>query len=149
MPHIDETNAGRILLSLDTGWQQSSSRYSMASKKNYRRYFLTLKGNGNVGRMKQMTSASEAEEAAWWKSNEDEHSKSSKRRLPRVELAIWPGCQARIVLGLPPTNPPRPRRHRQGAVQAAERGLRYQTYLKMIVHEALRNAESARKSAKS
>jgi len=34
-------------------------------------------------------------------------------------------------------------------VQAAERGLRYQTYLKMIIHEALRNAESSRASAKS
>jgi len=32
-------------------------------------------------------------------------------------------------------------------VQAAERGLRYQTYLKMIIHEALRAAESARKPA--
>src|ERR1035438_8799637 len=32
-------------------------------------------------------------------------------------------------------------------VQAAKRGLRYQTYLKMIIHEALRNAESERESA--
>jgi hypothetical protein len=34
-------------------------------------------------------------------------------------------------------------------VQAAERGLRYQTYLKMIIHEALRNAEASRKTANS
>jgi predicted DNA binding CopG/RHH family protein len=26
--------------------------------------------------------------------------------------------------------------------QAADRGLRYQTYLKMMIHEALRNSES-------
>jgi len=34
-------------------------------------------------------------------------------------------------------------------VQAAERGLRYQTYLKMIIHEALRNAEQNRRSTNS
>ena len=34
-------------------------------------------------------------------------------------------------------------------VQAAERGLRHQTYLKMINHEALRNGESSPRSAKS
>ena len=32
-------------------------------------------------------------------------------------------------------------------VQAAERGLRYQTYLKMIIHEALRKAESSQTSS--
>jgi hypothetical protein len=32
-------------------------------------------------------------------------------------------------------------------VQAAERGLRYQTYLKMIIHEALRKKEQKRKSS--
>ena len=32
-------------------------------------------------------------------------------------------------------------------VQAAERGLRYQTYLKMIIHEALRDAEQKRKAS--
>jgi predicted DNA binding CopG/RHH family protein len=34
-------------------------------------------------------------------------------------------------------------------VQAAERGLRYQTYLKMIIHEALRAADRPRKSMTS
>jgi predicted DNA binding CopG/RHH family protein len=34
-------------------------------------------------------------------------------------------------------------------VQAAERGLRYQTYLKMIIHEALRAAEQSREPANS
>jgi predicted DNA binding CopG/RHH family protein len=34
-------------------------------------------------------------------------------------------------------------------VQAAERGLRYQTYLKMIIHEALRSADSTRRSTNS
>ena len=32
-------------------------------------------------------------------------------------------------------------------VQAAARGLRYQTYLKMIIHEALIKAESGQKNA--
>ena len=31
-------------------------------------------------------------------------------------------------------------------VQAAERGTRYQTYLKMIIHEALRDAERKKNS---
>jgi predicted DNA binding CopG/RHH family protein len=34
-------------------------------------------------------------------------------------------------------------------MQAGERGLRYQTYLKMIIHEALRKAEVDRKEAVS
>jgi predicted DNA binding CopG/RHH family protein len=34
-------------------------------------------------------------------------------------------------------------------VQAAEHGLRYQTYLKMIIHEALRNSEAGRNSVAS
>jgi predicted DNA binding CopG/RHH family protein len=32
-------------------------------------------------------------------------------------------------------------------VLAAERGLRYQTYLKMIIHEALRDAEQKQKAS--
>ncbi|MGB0063289.1 MAG: hypothetical protein WBP85_02495 [Terracidiphilus sp.] len=97
--------------------------------------------------MKSKTFANEAEEAAWWESNEDaladEFEKATaegrvgigtvakKAALPTTTIRLDPGdiAKARAL--------------------AAERGLRYQTYLKMIIHEALRAAETGRNSKTS
>jgi hypothetical protein len=106
--------------------------------------------------------ATEAEEAKWWYDNQEltfkEFQKAAKegrlgrggiRRLfaekgiPFHEPAKAPAPTPTTTIRLDPDDIAKAR------VQAAERGLRYQTYLKMIIHEALRNAESARKSAKS
>ncbi len=100
--------------------------------------------------------STEAEEAKWWYDNRnkvsDEFLKAAKEgRLGR-------GGVARLLAerGIKPAQPlPSttirldPEDIARARIQAANRGLRYQTYLKMIIHEALHNAESARKSQAS
>jgi predicted DNA binding CopG/RHH family protein len=96
--------------------------------------------------------ATEAEEAKWWYENEeliaDEFEKAAKEGRLRT------GGARRLFaeLGIPfkepkltPTTTIRldPDDIAKARVQAAERGLRYQTYLKMIIHEALLKAEEA------
>jgi uncharacterized DUF497 family protein len=51
IPQIGETDAGRILVAVST-MHGKNVRVVTAwpANKNYRRYFLSLKGNGNVGR---------------------------------------------------------------------------------------------------
>ncbi len=94
--------------------------------------------------LKSKIFANEAEEAAWWESNEDaladEFEKATaegrvgigtvakKAALPTTTIRLDPGDIAKA------------------RVQAAERGLRYQTYLKMIIHEALHAVQAGRKS---
>jgi uncharacterized DUF497 family protein len=54
MPHIGETDAGRILIVVTT-MQGKKIRVVTAwpGNKNYRHYFLSLKRNGNVGRIEE------------------------------------------------------------------------------------------------
>ena len=98
--------------------------------------------------------ATEAEEAQWWYDNrellsEEFHKAAKEGRLRR-------GGVARLLAErgiLPPQPTPTttirldPDDIAKARVQAAERGLRYQTYLKMIIHEALRDAEQKRKAS--
>lgn len=97
--------------------------------------------------LKKKTFANEAEEAAWWKANEDALLEDFKKATAEGRIGI--GTVARRA-ALPTTtirlDPDDIAKARE---QAAERGIRYQTYLKMIIHEALRNAESPRKSRRS
>jgi predicted metal-dependent hydrolase len=106
--------------------------------------------------------ATEAEEAKWWYENQElilkEFQKAAKegrlgrggaRRLfaekgiPFPEQQQAPSPTPTTTIRLDPDDIAKAR------VQAAERGLRYQTYLKMIIHEALRNAEAGRRSSNS
>ena len=101
---------------------------------------------------------SEAEEAKWWYENEDlifkEFQKAARegrlgrggaRRLfaekgiPFPESKAKPTPTTTIRLDLDDVA--------EARVQAAKRGLRYQTYLKMIIHEALQAAKAVRKTA--
>jgi hypothetical protein len=103
--------------------------------------------------------ATEAEEAKWWYENQElisnEFQKAAKegrlgrggvrrlfaeRGIPFPEPKTAPAPMPTTTIRLDPEDIAKAR------VQAAERGLRYQTYLKMIIHEALRNAESAQKA---
>jgi uncharacterized DUF497 family protein len=54
LPHIGETDAGRILIVVTT-MRGKKIRVVTAwpGNKNYRRYFLLLKRNGNVGRIEK------------------------------------------------------------------------------------------------
>jgi hypothetical protein len=100
--------------------------------------------------------ATEAEEAKWWFENEnlisEEFQKAARegrlksggvRRLFAEKGIPFPESKATPT----PTTTIRldPEDIAKARVQAAERGLRYQTYLKMIIHEALL-AEENRKS---
>jgi hypothetical protein len=91
----------------------------------------------------------EAEEAKWWYDNRnllsDEFEKAAKegrlrrggvqRLLAERGIASQPQPLPSTTIRLDPEDIAKAR------IQAAQRGLRYQTYLKMIIHEALRNEE--------
>lgn len=100
--------------------------------------------------------ATEAEEAKWWFENDEkifaEFEKAAKegrlrmggiRRLFAEEGIPFkePKLTPTTTIRLDPDDIALARK------QAEKRGLRYQTYLKMIIHEALLKAESARKDA--
>jgi hypothetical protein len=104
--------------------------------------------------------ATEAEEAKWWYENEalvfKEFQKAAKegrlghggaRRLFAEKGIPFPESKATPT----PTTTIRldPEDIAKAREQAAKKGLRYQTYLKMIIHEALRAAEGNRKSSAS
>lgn len=100
--------------------------------------------------------ATEAEEAKWWFDNRDKVGEEFEKAAKEGRLKT--GGVARLLAerGIKPAQPlPTttirldPEDIAKAREQAAERGLRYQTYLKMIIHEALRNAESPRKSRRS
>jgi hypothetical protein len=87
---------------------------------------------------------SEEEEAAWWAAN-------PALLLNEFEQAAKNGTLGRGTLarrGLIPTTTIRldPRDIELARQQAEQRGLRYQTYLKMIIHQAL-NQEARRQSS--
>jgi len=97
--------------------------------------------------LKTKTFATEAEEAQWWESHEDELAGEFEKA----------GAEGRLGFGTVVKRAPLPSTTirldpediSKARVQAAERGLRYQTYLKMIIHEALREAEKKQHSAAS
>jgi hypothetical protein len=109
--------------------------------------------------MKVPKFATEAEEAKWWFDNQDmlleEFKKAAKagtlgrggvRRLFAEKGIPFPEPKAPSPT---PTTTIRldPEDIAKARIQAAKRGLRYQTYLKMIIHEALRSEELNQGSA--
>jgi hypothetical protein len=102
--------------------------------------------------------ANEAEEAKWWYDNREKLSeefrtaaKEGRLRRGGVQRLLAERGIASQEPGPIPTTTIRldPEDIAKARVQADERGLRYQTYLKMIIHEALRAAENKRKSTAS
>lgn len=92
---------------------------------------------------KNKTFRNEAEEAAWWDAHQDEMAGEFEKAAAAGTLGR--GSVARK--GSTPTTTIRldPEDIARARAQAEERGLRYQTYLKMLLHQALRQAESAGK----
>jgi predicted DNA binding CopG/RHH family protein len=95
--------------------------------------------------LKTKTFKNEAEEAAWWEANEDALAEEFERATADGRVAIGTVAKRAALptttIRLDPDDIARARK------QAADLGLRYQTYLKMIIHEALRATESKRKSS--
>lgn len=93
--------------------------------------------------LKNMTFASEAEEAAWWEAHEDDIADEFEKAGAEGRLghgtALRRAAQESIIISLDPEDIAMARE------QAAKRGLRYETYLEQIVHAALENGESAQK----
>lgn len=85
--------------------------------------------------------ANEADEANWWYEHRDELAKAFEDAAGRGELRT--GSVARQAreraAGVTPTTTMRldPEDISRARALAAKRGLRYQTYLKMLLHEAL------------
>ncbi len=78
---------------------------------------------------------SEAEEAEWWDTHEDEsmaafEQAASEGRLGRGTVARK-ACLPTTTIRLDPADIELARQ------QAEKKGLKYQTYLKMVIHEAL------------
>jgi predicted DNA binding CopG/RHH family protein len=85
--------------------------------------------------------ASEAEEAQWWYDHREEVTHAFEEAAARGELRT--GSAARLArqraTGITPTTTIRldPQDISRARSLAAKRGVRYQTYLKMLLHEAL------------
>src|ERR1700737_894873 len=95
--------------------------------------------------LKNKTFASEAEEAEWWESNEDALLEDFEKATAEGRVGIGTVAKRAAL----PTTTIRldPDDIAKARALAAERGLRYQTYLKMIIHEALRDEEQKRKAS--
>jgi hypothetical protein len=103
--------------------------------------------------LKIPTFATEAEEAKWWFDNREQVSDEFQKAAKEGRLRRGGARRLFAERGIPflepqplPTTTIRldPDDIAKARVQAAGRGLRYQTYLKMIIHEALRAAETPR-----
>ena len=95
--------------------------------------------------LKIKTFKNEADEAAWWETHEDaladEFEQATAEGRTGVGTVAKRAALPTTTIRLDPEDISRARE------LAAERGLRYQTYLKMIIHEALRDAEEKRKAS--
>jgi hypothetical protein len=88
----------------------------------------------------------EDQEAKWWAENPDFiltrfESAAAENRLGRG-TAVRRGLTPTTTIRLDPTDIERAK------VQAEQRGLKYQTYLKMLIHQALTQEESEAKHAR-
>ena len=88
---------------------------------------------------------SEAEEAAWWSRNKDEVERLLTKYGTRVgeglELEVEPRPAKAISIRIAESDLERARQ------QATRKGLGYQTYMRMILHEALAREERKRTRA--
>lgn len=93
--------------------------------------------------LKNKTFANETEEASWWESNEDALLEEFEKATAEGRVGIGTVAKKAAL----PTTTIRldPEDIAKARMQAAERGLRSQTYLKMIIHEALRDADQKRR----
>lgn len=94
-----------------------------------------------TGKMKVPAFANEAEEASWWASQEGRIADEFEQAAAQGELGRGTAVRRAAL----PTTTIRldPKDIELARVQAERKGLRYQTYLKMLLHEALQKQEKA------
>jgi predicted DNA binding CopG/RHH family protein len=89
--------------------------------------------------LKQQSFKTEAEEAQWWEERQDSLAQAFEEAAAAGTLgrgtAARKGSTPTTTIRLDPDDIARAR------AQAEHRGLKYQTYLKMLIHEALFRAE--------
>jgi len=97
--------------------------------------------------LKKKSFRNEAEEAKWW----DEHQDALTREFEKAAAAGTLGRGTAARKGAIPTTTIRldPEDVAKARIQAERQGLRYQTYLKMLIHQALHQAEPQPKSRRS
>jgi predicted DNA binding CopG/RHH family protein len=92
--------------------------------------------------LKRRNFRNEAEEAQWWEQNQDtlahEFEKAAAAGTLGHGTAARKGATPTTTIRLDPEDIVKAR------AQAEHRGLRYQTYLKMLIHEALQRAERSK-----
>jgi predicted DNA binding CopG/RHH family protein len=90
-------------------------------------------------KLKKQSFKSEAEEAQWWDESQDDLAQEFEKAAAEGTL----GHGAVAPKGKTPTTTIRldPEDISRARAQAELKGLRYQTYLKMLIHESLRRAE--------
>lgn len=86
-------------------------------------------------KMEIPTFETEAEEATWWAAHEDEIASEFAEAAAKGQVARGTAAQRAAL----PTTTIRldPKDIELARKQAEQKGLRYQTYLKMLLHEAL------------
>lgn len=98
-------------------------------------------------RAPKKTFKNEAEEAKWWDQHQDalanEFEKAAAAGTLRRGTAARKGTTPTTTIRLDPEDIAKAR------AQAEERGLRYQTYLKMLIRQALHQAEPRSRSRRS
>jgi predicted DNA binding CopG/RHH family protein len=96
--------------------------------------------------LKKKTFRNEAEEAEWWDAHQDalagEFEKAASAGTLGHGTAVRKGATPTTTIRLDPEDIAKAR------AQAEHRGLRYQTYLKMLIHQALHQEERETKSSR-
>lgn len=97
--------------------------------------------------LKRKIFRNEAEEAKWW----DEHQDALAGEFEKAAANGTLGRGTAARKGATPTTTIRldPEDVAKARTQAERHGLRYQTYLKMLIHQALHQAETKTKSRRS
>jgi uncharacterized DUF497 family protein/predicted DNA binding CopG/RHH family protein len=137
---LGETNAGRILVVVST-WREVLIRVITAfdASRAMNEFTSPRREICMEQTLKFPEFKSEAEEAQWWVENQDQLAQQFKRaagagKLGRGTVAAR-GNTPTTTIRLDPQDIAKARFH------AERKGLKYQTYLKMLIHQALHDEE--------
>jgi uncharacterized DUF497 family protein/predicted DNA binding CopG/RHH family protein len=134
---IGETNNGRILVVVSTMRGEFVRIVTATSRAEHCATRFSHTGSTNSMEKRIIPKfASEAEEAQWWFDNQEELDKDFAQALAegRLQRRTWsrpPAAVPTTTIRLDPAD------IEMARAQAEKKGLKYQTYLKMVIHEAL------------